>query len=95
MRGIRVSDLVLSLQVARLAVALQPASLAQQVVKGEHRAGRSVEGPAPSLLPPPADASVQTLPTSGGAKGRAAQRSQGPWGSSSPDRGWPPSPAAC
>jgi hypothetical protein len=71
------SDLVLSLQVTRLAAALQPASLAQQVVKGGHLAGRSVEGPAPSLFPPPADASVWTLLTSGGAKGRAAQRSQG------------------
>jgi hypothetical protein len=77
MRGRWVSDLVLSLQVARLAVALQPASLVQQVVKGGHRAGLRIEGPAPSVFPPSADVSVLTLPTSGGAKGRAAQRSQG------------------
>jgi hypothetical protein len=77
MRGRRDSDLVLSLQFARLAVALQLASLAQQVVKGGHRAGQSVEGFAPSLFPPPADVSARTLPTSEGAKGRAAQRSQG------------------
>jgi len=86
MRGRRVSDLVLSLQIVRLVVALQLASLAQQVAKGGHRAGRSVEGCAPSLFHLSADVSVRILPTSGGAKGRAAQRYQGLLGIVEPQR---------
>ncbi len=59
MRVRRVSDLVFSPQVARLVAALQQASLAQQVVKGGHRAGRSVEATALNLFPLPANASVR------------------------------------
>jgi hypothetical protein len=85
MRDRRVSDLVLFLQVTRRAAALQQASLAQQVVKGGHRKGRSVVGPAPSLFPPPANASVLPFRRVGAQRNAPRCGPKGSWGSSSPD----------